>query len=66
MIVIPPFLGIRQRQALLDAAHIAGLNVISLIHSHSGAALQYGIERDFTNNTEMVIFYDMGASSVEV
>jgi len=66
VIVIPPFLGMQQRQALLDAAAIAGLNVISLIHAHSGAALQYGIERDFSNNTELVIFYDMGAGSVDV
>eukprot|EP00191_Tetraselmis_sp_GSL018_P000225 CAMPEP_0177610198 /NCGR_PEP_ID=MMETSP0419_2-20121207/19625_1 /TAXON_ID=582737 /ORGANISM="Tetraselmis sp., Strain GSL018" /LENGTH=935 /DNA_ID=CAMNT_0019105435 /DNA_START=222 /DNA_END=3029 /DNA_ORIENTATION=- len=66
VIVIPPFFGMRQRQAILDAAALAGLNVISLIHSHSGAALQYGIERDFSNNTELVVFYDMGAGSVEV
>lgn len=26
-----------QRQALLDAAKLAGLNVLGLIHSHAGA-----------------------------
>ena len=27
-----------QRQALLDAAKLAGLNVMGLIHNHAGAA----------------------------
>eukprot|EP00193_Tetraselmis_chui_P004076 CAMPEP_0177768970 /NCGR_PEP_ID=MMETSP0491_2-20121128/10035_1 /TAXON_ID=63592 /ORGANISM="Tetraselmis chuii, Strain PLY429" /LENGTH=991 /DNA_ID=CAMNT_0019285873 /DNA_START=172 /DNA_END=3147 /DNA_ORIENTATION=- len=66
VVVIPPFMGMQQRQAIMDAAAIAGLNVISLIHSHAGGALQYGIERDFSNKTELVVFYDMGAGSVEV
>ena len=43
----------------------AGLNVLALINSHAAAALQYGIERDFTNKTEWVILYDMGATSTE-
>ncbi len=52
-------------QALLDAARLAGLNPMGLIHSHAAAALQYGIERDFTNRTELVAFVDVGATSVE-
>lgn len=43
----------------------AGLNVLALINSHAAAALQYGIERDFSNKTEWVILYDMGATSTE-
>ena len=31
----------------------------------AAAALQYGIERDFTNRTENVLLYDLGAGSVE-
>lgn len=38
---------------------------MGLIHSHAAAALQYGIERDFTNRTEQVVFYDMGSGTVE-
>ncbi|CAL8469535.1 g9076 [Coccomyxa elongata] len=65
VIVVPPFYGPAQRQGLIDAAQLAGLNVLALVNSHAAAALQYGIERDFTNKTEWVVLYDMGATSTE-
>jgi hypoxia up-regulated 1 len=54
-----------QRQALLDAARLAGLSVLGLVHSHAAAALQYGIERDFANRTESLVLYDLGAASLQ-
>lgn len=66
VLVVPAFFGPAQRQAMLDAARLAGLNPMGLINTHAAAALQYGIERDFTNRTEDVIFYDLGSSSVQV
>ena len=39
--------------------------MLSLINSHAAAALQYGIERDFTNRTELIVLYDMGATNTE-
>lgn len=65
VLVVPAFWSPAQRQALLDAAELAGLNVMSLVHTHAAAALQYGIERDFTNKTEDVLFYDLGAGAAE-
>ena len=65
VLVVPAWFTPAQRLALLDAASIAGLNVMGLVHSHAAAALQYGIERDFTNKTENVLFYDLGAGSLE-
>ena len=50
-----------QRQALIDSATLVGINVMGLINSHTAAALQFGIERDFTNKTQNVVFYDMGS-----
>ena len=41
-------------QALKDAASLAGLNVLALVNSHSAAALQYGIERDFAAKEQRV------------
>ena len=64
VLLVPPYFGPAQRQALLDAAELSGLNVLSLMHSYSAAALQYGIERDFENRTENVIVYDMGATGI--
>jgi hypoxia up-regulated 1 len=63
VISVPVFFGQAERQGLLDAAEIAGLNVLSLINEHAGAALQYGIDKDFTDGDRYVVFYDMGASN---
>lgn len=54
-----------QRQAVIDAASLAGLNVLGLVNAHAGAALQFGIERSFENVTQRVVFYDLGANSLE-
>ncbi|KAI8108260.1 hypothetical protein M9434_006289 [Picochlorum sp. BPE23] len=66
VIVVPAYFTPGQRRAIKDAASLANLNVLTLVNSHAAAALQYGIERDFTNKTEQVIFYDLGAKSAEV
>ncbi|KAF8413502.1 hypothetical protein HHK36_001492 [Tetracentron sinense] len=63
VITVPPYFGQAERKGLLQAAQLAGINVLSLINEHSGAALQYGIDKDFSNESRHVIFYDMGASS---
>ncbi|KAL0327953.1 UNVERIFIED_CONTAM: Heat shock protein 17 [Sesamum calycinum] len=55
--------GVAERRGLLTAADLAGLNVLALVNEHSGAALQYGIDKDFSNGSRHVVFYDMGASS---
>jgi hypoxia up-regulated 1 len=48
------YYGQAQRQGLVDAASLVGINVMGLINSHTAAALQFGIERDFTNKTQNV------------
>ncbi|RDX66828.1 Heat shock 70 kDa protein 17, partial [Mucuna pruriens] len=63
VVAVPPYMGQAERRGLLLAAQLAGINVLSLINEHSGAALQYGIDKDFSNESRHVIFYDMGASS---
>ncbi|KAE8655556.1 Heat shock 70 kDa protein 17 [Hibiscus syriacus] len=63
VISVPPYFGQSERKGILRAAELAGINVISLINEHSGAALQYGIDKDFSNESRHVIFYEMGSSS---
>ena len=63
VITVPPYFGQAERKGVLQAAQLAGINVLSLINEHSGAALQYGIDKDFSNESRHVIFYDMGSSS---
>ncbi|KAL6911360.1 hypothetical protein ACP4OV_000165 [Aristida adscensionis] len=63
VVAVPPYFGQAERRALTQAAQLAGINVLALINEHAGAALQYGIDKDFSNGSRHVIFYDMGASS---
>ena len=65
VITVPAFFGQSQRQALIESARLAGLTVMSLVSNHAAAALQHGYTRSFGNKSENVIFYDVGASSVE-
>uniref|UniRef100_A0A0C9QMT8 TSA: Wollemia nobilis Ref_Wollemi_Transcript_21707_3593 transcribed RNA sequence n=1 Tax=Wollemia nobilis TaxID=56998 RepID=A0A0C9QMT8_9CONI len=64
VICVPPFFGQAERNAIIQAAQLAGISVLSLINEHSGAALQYGIDKDFSNASRHVVFYDMGSNSV--
>ncbi|KAH7824226.1 putative Hypoxia up-regulated protein 1 [Monocercomonoides exilis] len=52
VITIPAYFTQSQRQALLDAAKIADLNVMGLITSNDAAAYQYGMERSRTMSEE--------------
>lgn len=63
VITVPPFFGQAERKGLLDAAEIAGLNVLTLVNEPAGASLQYGIDKDFSVEDRYVVFYDMGASN---
>lgn len=48
---MPTNWSIRQRTALVQAARIAGLSPIALIHDNTAAALHYGISR-LTEDTD--------------
>lgn len=63
VISVPPFFGQAERNGIIQAAQLAGINVLSLINEHSGAAIQYGIDKDFSNTSRHVVFYDMGSNS---
>ncbi|CAN6988240.1 unnamed protein product, partial [Brassica rapa subsp. trilocularis] len=63
VVSVPPYFGQAERRGLIQASQLAGVNVLSLVHEHAGAALQYGIDKDFSNGSRHVIFYDMGSSS---
>lgn len=66
VITVPMFWTQSQRQALLDAAQLAGLHVLSLINENSAAALNYASGREFSEQPQHVIIYDMGATSTKV
>ncbi|ORZ14632.1 Hsp70 protein-domain-containing protein [Absidia repens] len=63
VITVTPFATQHERQAILDAAELAGLNVLCLMHDETAVALNYAINRQFTTTPEYHMFYDMGAGS---
>ena len=60
----------QERTAMLAAAQIAGLNVLSLMHDSTAFAFKYGFDNEavFAKEKEPtnVVFYDLGATSYKV
>ncbi|MBN1168220.1 MAG: Hsp70 family protein [Methanospirillaceae archaeon] len=52
-----------QRQAIKDAAEIAGINIVRLINEPTAAALAYGIRED---RDRKVLVYDFGGGTFDV
>jgi molecular chaperone DnaK len=52
-----------QRQAIKDAAEIAGINILRLINEPTAAALAYGIRED---GDKRVLVYDFGGGTFDV
>lgn len=63
VITVPSFFTEIERHAILDAAEIAGLSVLSLVNEGYAIALNYATTRIFSNESQYHIFYDMGAGS---
>ena len=66
-LTVPPFFSQSERQALLDAADLAGLNVYALLNENTAAAIQYGIDRRYDNETapHTILLYNMGSTSTK-
>lgn len=65
VLTVPSFFTQHERKALLDAAKLANLNVLALIDENTAAALHFGIDR-IDEEPKNVVFYNMGASSLQV
>jgi hypoxia up-regulated 1 len=63
VLTIPAFFSHAQRQALLDAAEIAGLKPLALVNDGSAVALNYAMTRSFPEKEHHIIF-DAGAGSI--
>jgi len=65
VLTVPSFSTQHERRALLDAAQLAGLNVLALIDENTAAGLHYGIDL-IEEERKNMLFYNMGASSLQV
>ncbi|KAL5523722.1 hypothetical protein ACEPAG_7895 [Sanghuangporus baumii] len=69
VISVPGWFTERQRRATIDAAQIAGLNVLRLINDTTAAAYEYGIKKfdlPEADNPRHVVFVDVGHSDLSV
>lgn len=66
VITIPAYYNLGQRRMILDAAEIAGLSVLQLVHENTAAATMFGIDRLDREKPVTVLFYNMGAMDTEV
>ena len=65
-ITIPSFWSRAQKIAVISAANAAGLNVLALMHENTGAAFYYGIDRMDNVTEHHALFYNLGASYLQV
>jgi hypoxia up-regulated 1 len=68
VITVPSWATKRERQAVIDAAQIAGFTHISLVHETSSAVVQRALELELSRNgttTINTIYFNMGSSHFE-
>lgn len=63
VITVPAYFNDAQRQSTLDAAKIAGIDVLKIINESTAASLAYGLGDKVNGN---VIMYDFGAGTLDV
>ncbi|GMF19358.1 unnamed protein product [Phytophthora lilii] len=68
VLTVPAFFSQAQRQALLDAAEISGVRVLSLINENTAAALQLAVHASYDpeDKPKKILFYNMGSTSLQV
>ncbi|ETV88789.1 hypothetical protein H257_00287 [Aphanomyces astaci] len=68
VVTVPSYFAEAQRQAVIDAAEIAGIRVLSLIDENTAAALHHALSIDVpeVGKPTRVMFYNMGSTSLQV
>uniref|UniRef100_A0A914PSE1 Heat shock protein 70 n=1 Tax=Panagrolaimus davidi TaxID=227884 RepID=A0A914PSE1_9BILA len=64
VITIPAYFNDSERQATIDAAKIAGLNVLRIINEPTAAALAYGYKQKWKEG--IILVYDLGGGTFDV
>ncbi|KAL1806102.1 hypothetical protein ACET3Z_029170 [Daucus carota] len=70
VITVPAYFNDSQRNAIIDAGVISGINVIRIISEPSAAAITYGLEKrkadSSTGGEKNVLVFDLGGSNCNV
>ncbi|XP_065213347.1 heat shock 70 kDa protein cognate 4-like [Planococcus citri] len=65
VITVPAYFNDSQRAATVDAAKIAGLNVLRIINEPTAAAIAYGLEEK-NSDAQNVLIFDLGGGTFDV
>ncbi|MEQ8820470.1 MAG: molecular chaperone DnaK [Sumerlaeia bacterium] len=66
VITVPAYFDDLQRQATIEAAEMAGLDVLRLINEPTAAAMAYGMGRGGGEKEEIVAVYDFGGGTFDI
>lgn len=67
VITVPAIFGETERQATVEAAKNAGLEVLSIIDEPVAAALSYGLgKQDSIQDTQNILVYDLGGGTLDI
>jgi molecular chaperone DnaK (HSP70) len=66
VLTVPSYFNQEQRRLFMDAAEMAGLHIIQLVHENVAAATMFGIDRMDTEKSLTVLLYNMGGKDTEV
>ena len=66
ILTIPSSFSDAQRQAMKDAAMLAGLTVLRLVEEPIAAALAYGLDKTFNRKTSNILVYHLGGRTLDV
>jgi len=65
VITVPAYFNDSQRQATKDAGTISGINVLRIINEPTAAAIAYGLDRQ-TSQEKNVLIFDLGGGTFDV
>ncbi len=72
VITVPAFFNEPKRKATMDAGRLSGLQVMDIINEPTAAAIAYGVQAGFVNETgeargaETILVYDLGGGTFDV
>ena len=65
VVTVPAYFNDSQRQSTKDAGVIAGLDVLRVINEPTAAAIAYGLDKNTTSETNILIF-DLGGGTFDI
>jgi hypoxia up-regulated 1 len=64
VVTVPAFYGYKERTAIIQAADMSKLNLLSMVSENVAGAVQFALDKNFTE-PQYYIFYNMGSSHLQ-